>query len=199
MLPMSIEIDSESLDQEVTWKRKKPSAKGPKRTKSVKEFDPLALYFKQISKFPLLTVQEEQGIGEKIVGLRAKLKALEKERETKQFKFPEVLPMVFYIGSSKWTVPLSLKEMFYGHDLFGGYLLNFNCGLVDVKGYDNESVKGFQSRLLKVMMMLEKSKGFVEILEKLERQHRRCNELKRRRKADIECRARHIQRDIRAE
>jgi hypothetical protein len=41
-------------------------AKHAKRSKVAKESDPLALYFKQISKFPLLTVQEEQGIGEKI-------------------------------------------------------------------------------------------------------------------------------------
>ena len=89
------------------------------------------------------------------------------ERENKNFKFPAVFPMVFYIGSQKWTVPLNLKEMFFGYERFGEYLLNFNYALVDAKGYDDESVKDFRSRLLKVMMMLEKSKGYVEILEKI--------------------------------
>jgi RNA polymerase primary sigma factor len=59
-----------------------------KKAKSVKESDPLALYFKQISKFPLLTVQEEQGIGEKIVGIRGMLRELENtydEREKDGF------------------------------------------------------------------------------------------------------------------
>jgi RNA polymerase primary sigma factor len=59
-----------------------------KKTKSVKESDPLALYFKQISKFPLLTVQEEQGIGEKIVSIRGTLRELENtydEREKDSF------------------------------------------------------------------------------------------------------------------
>jgi len=87
------------------------------------------------------------------------------ERETKNFKFPAIFPMVFYIGSQKWTVPLNLKEMFYGYGQFGEYLLNFNYALVDAKGYDNESVRDFHSRLLKIMMILEKSKGYVEILE----------------------------------
>ena len=52
-----------------------------KKLKVQKESDPLALYFRQISKFPLLTLQEEQNIGEKIISLRAKLKELESEKK----------------------------------------------------------------------------------------------------------------------
>ena len=55
-----------------------------KRIKTNKEFDPLALYFRQISRFPLLTLQEEQNIGEKIISLRSSLKAL--ESDTKKTK-----------------------------------------------------------------------------------------------------------------
>jgi RNA polymerase primary sigma factor len=51
--------------------------KPPKRSSA--ETDPLALYFKQISRFPLLTLQEEQSIGEKIVHLREDLNALEQK------------------------------------------------------------------------------------------------------------------------
>ncbi|MDR1955527.1 MAG: sigma-70 family RNA polymerase sigma factor [Treponema sp.] len=53
--------------------RSSKTIKNVKKVKISKETDPLALYFKQISKFPLLTVQEEQSIGEKIVVLRQKL------------------------------------------------------------------------------------------------------------------------------
>jgi RNA polymerase primary sigma factor len=53
------------------------TAKTLKKAKPAKETDPLALYFKQISKFPLLTVQEEQTIGEKIVNLRTKIRELD--------------------------------------------------------------------------------------------------------------------------
>ncbi|MCL2808828.1 MAG: sigma-70 family RNA polymerase sigma factor [Treponema sp.] len=55
--------------------------KNHKRLKSQKESDPLALYFRQISKFPLLTLQEEQNIGEKIISLRAKIKEYESEKK----------------------------------------------------------------------------------------------------------------------
>jgi len=52
-----------------------------KRIKTQKESDPLAVYFRQISKFPLLTLLEEQNIGEKIISLRAKLKEIESEKK----------------------------------------------------------------------------------------------------------------------
>jgi len=54
-----------------------PFAKAPKKIKPVRESDPLALYLKQISRFPLLTVQDEQSIGEKIVVTRKTIKELE--------------------------------------------------------------------------------------------------------------------------
>jgi RNA polymerase primary sigma factor len=52
-------------------------AKTAKKSKVTKETDPLALYFKQISRFPLLTVQEEQSIGKNIVGIRLEIRELE--------------------------------------------------------------------------------------------------------------------------
>jgi len=48
-----------------------------KKAKSIKEADPLAYYFRQISRFPLLTLQEEQSIGEKIIEIRRQIKDLE--------------------------------------------------------------------------------------------------------------------------
>jgi RNA polymerase primary sigma factor len=50
-----------------------------KPAKVVKETDPLALYFKQISRFPLRTVLEEQNLGKKIVNIRGKIAELEAE------------------------------------------------------------------------------------------------------------------------
>ena len=75
------------LGIERTAKRpRKLLEKNHKRVKAQKESDPLALYFRQISRFPLLTLQEEQNIGEKIISLRAKLKALESEKKKNKDK-----------------------------------------------------------------------------------------------------------------
>jgi RNA polymerase primary sigma factor len=62
---------------------RKQSDKNHKKIKTHKESDPLALYFRQISRFPLLTIQEEQNIGEKIISLRAKLQELDDEKNKK--------------------------------------------------------------------------------------------------------------------
>ena len=86
MSKMLIEFESsdvELAERHIDFTEGSPAAKNLKRSKVIKETDPLALYFKQISKFPLLTIQEEQSIGEKIVSLRSKLKDLEKERAKK--------------------------------------------------------------------------------------------------------------------
>jgi RNA polymerase primary sigma factor len=54
-------------------------SKKVKRARSFKETDPLALYFKQISRYTLLTVQEERYIGEKVKELRGMITRLEQE------------------------------------------------------------------------------------------------------------------------
>jgi len=54
-----------------------PMLKNPKKAKIQRETDPLALYLKQISRFPLLNVQDEQSIGERIVTTRRTIKELD--------------------------------------------------------------------------------------------------------------------------
>jgi RNA polymerase primary sigma factor len=52
-------------------------SKKVKRVRPIKETDPLALYFKQISHYSLLSVEEERYIGEKIDNLRDQITQLE--------------------------------------------------------------------------------------------------------------------------
>jgi RNA polymerase primary sigma factor len=49
-----------------------------KRGKSTKETDPLALYLRQISRYPLLSADEEQSLGERIASTREECKRLER-------------------------------------------------------------------------------------------------------------------------
>jgi flagellar biosynthesis/type III secretory pathway protein FliH len=80
-----------------------------------------------------------------------------------------VIPIVFYTGSGTWTVPQSLKEMFEDYALFGDFVIDFKYALVDAKGYTDETVKGFRSKLLRVAMMAEQAQSFVEVLGTMER------------------------------
>jgi len=79
-------------------KRKKASLALPmtarkKKAKHAKETDPLALYLKQISRYPLLRAEEEMEIGERIQSLRASAAGLAAggtERESVQKELIEV-------------------------------------------------------------------------------------------------------------
>jgi len=72
------------------WQAKKvqtrKSQRSSKKTRNFKEADPLAFYFRQISRFPLLTLQEEQSIGEKIIHLRQQIKELENSGDSGPFR-----------------------------------------------------------------------------------------------------------------
>ena len=74
-----------AFSKPVQQKKKKSKAHLPlikrKKQKHAKETDPLALYLKQISKYPLLTGEEELQIGEKIQRDRAIIVALQASHE----------------------------------------------------------------------------------------------------------------------
>ena len=85
-----------------------------------------------------------------------------KKRDTKDFKFPVIFPLVLYTGSVEWTVPLQVKDMFENPEIFGEYVLNFNYLLLDAKRYNNDDLKRFSSKLLAIIFLLEKSKTDIE-------------------------------------
>jgi RNA polymerase primary sigma factor len=58
----------------------RPAAKQAKKAKPVRESDPLALYLKQISRYPLLSGEEEQSLGHKIQDTRGRILELEAAR-----------------------------------------------------------------------------------------------------------------------
>jgi predicted transposase YdaD len=90
-----------------------------------------------------------------------------KKRENKDFKFPVVFPLVFFSGKETWTVPLNFRDMCADADRFGDYALNFEYALVNAKGYDNETLKNFSSKLLGITLMLEKARNDVEFFSSI--------------------------------
>jgi len=89
------------------------------------------------------------------------------ERDNKDFKFPVVFPIVFYSGPGTWTVPLNFCEMFSDYEIFDKYVPNFEYMLINAKGYDDETLKTFSSKLLGLILKLEKSKNDVEFFNSI--------------------------------
>jgi RNA polymerase primary sigma factor len=125
--------------------RKHPE-KVHKKPKPFKESDPLALYFKQISMFPLLTLQEEQNIGEKIISLRAKIKTLEAEKKKKE------------IDNSEETAALERALLFYKNKM-----INSNLRLVV------SIAKNYQHRGLSLLDLIDEGNiGLIEAVERFD-------------------------------
>jgi RNA polymerase primary sigma factor len=133
---------------EKTGKRpRKLIDKSHKRLKTQKESDPLALYFRQISRFPLLTLQEEQNIGEKIISLRTKLKELESDKKKNK-----------EIDYSKEKAALDSALLHYKNSM-----INANLRLVV------SIAKNYQHRGLSLLDLIDEGNiGLIEAVERFD-------------------------------
>jgi RNA polymerase primary sigma factor len=137
-----MEVEAEKAGKRT---RKHPE-KVHKKPKPFKESDPLALYFKQISMFPLLTLQEEQNIGEKIISLRTKIKTLENEKKKKE------------IDNSEETAALERALLFYKNKM-----INSNLRLVV------SIAKNYQHRGLSLLDLIDEGNiGLIEAVERFD-------------------------------
>ena len=85
----------------------------------------------------------------------------EKEMEQKQpgiskrkdFKYPPVLPIVYYEGSKRWTAPLDFKSRINHGEVFAKYVPDFQYYLVPVHGYTNEELLEKADEISLVMLI----------------------------------------------
>ena len=95
----------------------------------------------------------------------------EKEREhsgiskTKDFKYPPVLPIIYYDGTADWNEGLKLADRVFLSDVFESYIPNFKCILVQLKDYSNAEIMKRKDELSIVMMIskLQKATDFAAI------------------------------------
>ena len=60
--------------------------------------------------------------------------------KTKGFKYPPILPLIFYDGITDWTAALRLKERIYLSDVFAKYIPDYECMLVQIQNYSNQEI-----------------------------------------------------------
>lgn len=74
---------------------------------------------------------------------------------TKDFKYPPILPVVFYDGTEEWTAATSLHERVLLSDVFANCIPDYRCILMQLKEYSNAELmeKGDE---LSIFMMINK-------------------------------------------
>lgn len=70
----------------------------------------------------------------------------------KDFRYPPILPIVYYEGERKWTASLDIFERILCGELLGKYLPHFRYQLVMLRDYSNEYLPDTMAKLLRALL-----------------------------------------------
>lgn len=73
--------------------------------------------------------------------------------KTAGFKYPPIIPIVYYEGRGKWSVPLNFHERVWEGDTFGKYLPDFDYYLVPLREFSNEDLMNKRDEISLVMLI----------------------------------------------
>lgn len=88
---------------------------------------------------------------------------------TKNFKYPPVLPIVYYDGTADWNEGIELVNRIYLSDIFENYIPNFKCILVQLKSYSNAEIMEKKNELSIIMLIskLQKEADFTAVSKEI--------------------------------
>ena len=89
--------------------------------------------------------------------------------KTKDFKYPPILPIVYYDGVDNWTASVQLRERVHLNELLREYIPDFKCILVQLNDYSNEQLLAKQDELSLIMVVnkLHEAADFVQLGQSL--------------------------------
>ena len=97
------------------------------------------------------------------------MKKMEKQQpgigKTKSFRYPPILPIVFYDGRENWTAAVRLHERILLSDVLGEYIPDYHCILMQLKEYTNAELMKREDVLSVVMMLtnLHQASDFMKV------------------------------------
>lgn len=88
-------------------------------------------------------------------------KEMEKQHEgiskTKGFRYPPILPILFYDGPNNWTAATKMHDRVLLSDILGEYIPDYRYILIQLKDYSNQELMDKENEL-SVIMMVDKIK-----------------------------------------
>ena len=86
----------------------------------------------------------------------------------KDFKYPPVLPIVFYDGAGEWTAETNFLNRTEMGDIFEKYIPKFEYELIDLNKYDEQDIASFGDTLSLIMIIDKiRTADGISILSKL--------------------------------
>lgn len=87
--------------------------------------------------------------------------------KTKDFKYPPVIPIIYYEGSQNWTAVRDFKDRVYLSDVLGDYIPSFEYIVVPLRKYSNDDIIAKNDELSLVMLInkLKSSEEFRDLKE----------------------------------
>lgn len=81
--------------------------------------------------------------------------------KTKDFKYPPVIPIIYYEGTDPWTATRSFKERVHLSDVLGDYIPDFKYLVVPIQEYSNEDILA-KKDALSLIMLINKLTSYAE-------------------------------------
>ncbi len=87
--------------------------------------------------------------------------------KTKDFRYPPVLPIIFYEGSDEWTAVRNMQDRVYLSDILGKYIPSFEYVLVPLRDYSQQELIEKKDELSLIFMInkLKNSEDFKQLKE----------------------------------
>ncbi len=82
---------------------------------------------------------------------------MEKEKKgctrRRDFRYPPIIPIIYYEGKRKWTAPKEFKDKIVFGEAFKEFLPNFSYYMVPVHAYSNDILIGHEDEISLVMLI----------------------------------------------
>ncbi len=107
---------------------------------------------------------------------KEKMERYEGNPANKDFRYPPIIPIVYYEGKSKWTVGLNLKERISMSDVFAEYIPDFTYKLICNYNYSNEELLTKEDEI-SLFMILNKVQTAEDMAAFLRLDDKKLNEI----------------------
>ena len=89
--------------------------------------------------------------------------------KTKNFKYPPILPIVYYEGEGNWTAVTRLHDRVYLSDELGEFIPDYRCIMVQLNEYTNQNLMEKADELSIIMMLnkLQEREDFASLKEEV--------------------------------